>query len=79
MPTVHALTKGASRTRRIMQLIRALHYIRRPLPLCLPRSGVHNVIADELSRVHGVTQLTTECCRNIDPSEVTPVLPAIPA
>lgn len=82
MPIVHALTKGASRTRRIMQLIRALHYYAARYHFIYRArhiAGVHNAIADELSRVNVVTQLSTECHRNIDPSPVIPVLPAIPA
>ncbi len=82
MPIVQALTKGSSRTRRIMQLIRALHYYAARHHFVYRAqhiAGVHNVIADELSRVHVVTQLSTECRRSIDLSPVTPVLPAIPA
>ena len=42
-------------------------------------AGVNNTIADELSRVHDVTQLSTQCRRSIDPSPVIPALPAIPS
>jgi hypothetical protein len=82
MPVVQALSKGASRTRRIMQLIRHLHH-------CAARhhfvyraehiAGVENVIADELSRVLDVSQLSTSCRRSIDRSPVIPVLPVIPS
>jgi hypothetical protein len=82
LPVVQALSKGASRTRRIMQLIRHLHH-------CAARhhfvyrvehiAGVDNVIADELSRVYDVSQLSTCCRRSIDPSPVIPVLPVIPS
>ena len=81
MPVVQALTKGASRTRRIMQLIRILHFTAaqhhfvyrvRHIP------GVENTVADELSRVHDVSQLSTHCRHSIDPSPITPVLPLIP-
>jgi hypothetical protein len=82
MPIVQALTKGASRTRRIMQLIRALHFYAARYHFVYRAehiAGVNNTIADELSRVHDVTQLSTQCRRNIDPSPVIPALPAIPA
>jgi hypothetical protein len=82
MPVVQALMKGSSRTRRIMQLIRALHYYaaRHHFVYRVEHiAGVRNTVADELSRVHDVTQLSMECRRNMDPSPVIPVLPAIPA
>jgi hypothetical protein len=82
MPVVQALEKGASRTRRIMQLIRALHYYAARDHFVYRAehiAGVNNSIADELSRVHDVTQLSTGCRRSIDPSPITPVLPAIPS
>ena len=82
MPVVQALEKGASRTRRIMQLIRALHHYAACYHFVYRAehiAGVNNAIADELSRVHDVRQLSTRCRRNIDLSPVTPVLPAIPA
>ena len=41
--------------------------------------GVENDIADELSRVHAVSQLSTRCRSSIDPSPITPVLPRIQA
>jgi hypothetical protein len=81
MPVVQALTKGASRTRRIMQLIRALHHYAARHHFTYRTEhvpGVDNSIADELSRVHDVTQLSTGCRRSIDPSPITAVLPAIP-
>ena len=82
MPVVQALTKGASRTRRIMQLIRILHFVAAQHHFVyrvqhIP--GVDNVIADELSRVHDVSQLSTRCHSSIDPSPVIPVLPHIPS
>jgi hypothetical protein len=82
MPVVQALTKGASRTRRIMQLIRILHFTAAQHHFIyrvqhIP--GVENTIADELSRVHDVSQLSTRCRNSIDPSPITPVLPLIPA
>jgi hypothetical protein len=65
-----------------MQLIRILHstaaqhhFIYRVLHI----RGVENTIADELSRVHDVSQLSMRCRSNIDPSPITPVLPLIPA
>jgi hypothetical protein len=82
MPVVQALSKGASRTRRIMQLIRILHFTAAQHHFIyrvhhIP--GVENTIADELSRVHDVSQLSTRCRNSIDPSPITPVLPLIPA
>jgi hypothetical protein len=82
MPIVQALTKGASRTRRIMQLIRALHFYAARYHFVYRAehiAGVNNSTADELSRVHDVTQLSTGCRRSIDLSPITPVLPAIPS
>jgi hypothetical protein len=81
MPVVQALTKGASRTRRMMQLIRILHFTAAQHHFVyrvqhIP--GVENVIADELSRVHVVSQLSTRCRSSIDPLPTTPVLPHIP-
>jgi hypothetical protein len=81
MPVVQALTKGSSRTRRIMQLIRTLHFYAARYHFIYRTehiAGAANSIADELSRVHDVTQLSTACRSSIDPSPVTPVLPAIP-
>ena len=82
MPVVHALAKGASRTRRIMQLIRLLHHYAATHHFVyrvqhIP--GVENDIADELSRVHAVSQLSTRCRSSIDPSPITTVLPRIQA
>jgi hypothetical protein len=82
MPVVHALAKGASRTRRIMQLIRLLHHYAATHHFVyrvqhIP--GVENNIADELSRVHAMSQLSTRCRSSIDPSPITPVLPRIQA
>jgi hypothetical protein len=82
MPVVQALKKGSSRTRRIMQLIRILHYYAARYHFVYRVehiAGARNTIADELSRVHDVTQLSMGCRRSIDPSPVIPVLPAIPA
>jgi hypothetical protein len=81
MPVVHALTKGASRTRRMMELIRILHFTAAQHHFVyrvqhIP--GVENTIADELSRVHDVSQLSTRCRSSIDPSPTIPVLPHIP-
>ena len=81
MPVVQALNKGASRTRRMMQLIRALHFYGaryHSIYRIEHIAGVDNSIADELSRVHDVAQLSTACRRSINPSPVIPVLPAIP-
>ena len=80
MPVVQALTKGASRTRRIMQLIRILHFTAAQHHFVYRVQhvpGVENAIADELSRVHDVSQLSTGCRSNIAPSPTTPVLPPI--
>jgi hypothetical protein len=40
-------------------------------------AGVNNTIADELSRVHDVSQLSSACRNAIDPSPIIPVLPHI--
>jgi hypothetical protein len=40
-------------------------------------AGVNNTIADELSRVHDVSQLSVACRNVIDPSPITLVLPHI--
>ena len=80
MPVIQALTKGASRTRRIMQLIRILHFTAAQHHFVYRVQhvpGVENAIADELSRVHDVSQLSTGCRSNIAPSPTTPVLPLI--
>ena len=82
MPVVQALSKGASRTRRIMQLIRALHHYAARFHFVYKAehiAGDKNVIADELSRVFVVSQLSTQCRRAIDPSPIIPVLPNIPS
>jgi hypothetical protein len=80
LPVVQALEKGSSRTRGIMQLIRILHhqaakhsfhYRIKHIP------GVENTIADELSRVHVMSQLSMECRRAIDPTPTMPVHPPI--
>jgi Reverse transcriptase (RNA-dependent DNA polymerase) len=81
MPVVQALAKGASRTRRIMQLIRLLHFYAAHHHFVyrvehIP--GVDNVVADELSRVFDVSQLSIQCRSSIDPSPITPVLPLTP-
>jgi hypothetical protein len=79
-PVVQALSKGASRTRRMMQLIRALHFYaaRHSFSYRVQHiAGVDNGIADELSRVHDVSQLSPACRSSIDPSQVTPVLPTV--
>jgi len=81
-PVVQALQKGASRTRRMMQLIRALHYYAAKNSFVYNVkhiAGVHNAIADELSRVYDVSQLSPACRSAIDPSPIIPVLPHIPA
>jgi hypothetical protein len=81
MPVVQALNKGASRTRRMMQLIRILHFHAARYSFVysvqhLP--GADNAIADELSRVFDVTQLSPTCRGSINPLPITPVLPLIP-
>ena len=80
MSVVQAVTKGASRTRRMMQLIRQLHlysarhhFIYRIEHI----AGVDNFVADELSRVHDYAQLSTRCRNAIDRSPITPVPPDI--
>jgi hypothetical protein len=81
-PVVQALSKGASRTRRMMQLIRMLHFCagRHSFSYCAQHiPGVDNSVADELSRVHDVSQLSAACRSSIDPLQTTPVLPTIPS
>jgi Reverse transcriptase-like len=81
MPVVQAITKGASRTRRMMQLIRQLHFYAASHHFVYRVQhvpGVENKIADELSRVLDAAQLSIQCRRSIDPLPITPVLPAIP-
>ena len=81
MPIVQALTKGASRTRRIMQLIRSLHFYAAQhhfLYRAEHIAGDKNVVADELSRVFDVSQLSTRCRRAIARSQTIPVLPVVP-
>ena len=80
-PVVWALNKGTSRSRRMMQLIHVLHYHAAQhhyqyRAVHIP--GVDNTIADELSRVHSMSQLSQECRLNIDLLQTTPVLPIIP-
>jgi hypothetical protein len=82
MPVVQALSKGASRTRRIMQLIRSLHHYAARFHFVYKAehiAGEKNFIADELSRVFVVSQLSTRCRHAIDHSPITPVLPNIPS
>ena len=82
MPVVQALSKGASRTKRIMQLIRHLHHcaaLHHFVYRAEHIAGVDNVIADELPRVFDVSQLSASCRRSIDHSPVIPVLPVIPS
>ena len=82
MPVVHAVTKGASRTRRIMQLVRQLHFYsaRHSFVYRIEHiAGVDNFVADELSRVHDYAQLSPRCRNAIDPSPVIAVLPDIPS
>lgn len=80
-PVVVSLNKGTSRNRRMMQLLRLLHYYAakhhfKYRAVHIP--GVDNVIADELSRVHSVSQLSPRCLSSIDLSPTTAVLPLIP-
>jgi hypothetical protein len=80
MPVVQALSKGASRTRRMMQLIRVLHFYAARHHFVYKAehiAGVDNIVADELSRVYDYAQLTPLCRSNIDLSPTIPVLPAI--
>lgn len=80
-PVVQALTKGASRTGRMMQLIRSLHFYAAKYSFVYRAqhiAGVNNTIADELSRVHDVSQLSPTCRSAIDPSPTIPALPHIP-
>ena len=82
MAVVQALTRGASRTRRIMQLMRMLHFTaarHHSIYRVQHIPGVHNVVADELSRVHDVSQLSTGCRSSIDSSPTIPALPLIPS
>jgi len=79
-PVVQALQKGASRTRRMMQLIRILHHHAATHSFVYTVkhiAGVHNTTADELSRVFDISQLSTACRNAIDPSPIIPVLPNI--
>ena len=65
-----------------MQLIRALHHYAARFHFVYKAehiAGDKNVIADELSRVFVVSQLSTQCRRAIDPSPIIPVLPNIPS
>ena len=81
MPIVQALAKGASRTRGIMQLIRLLHFYAARHHFVYRAehiAGDKNVIADELSRVFDVSQLSIRCRRAIAHSQTIPVLPVIP-
>lgn len=81
-PVVQALAKGSSRTRRMMQLIRSLHFYAAKYSFAYRAqhiAGVDNTIADELSRVHDVSQLSSTCRSAIDRSPFTPVLPHIPS
>jgi hypothetical protein len=81
LPAAMAVTKGTSTSRRMMQLIRFLHYNAAQHHYqyrVIHIAGVHNVIADELSRVHSMSQFSQECLRNIDPLQTTPLLPIIP-
>jgi hypothetical protein len=79
-PVVDVLTKGAARSKRMMQLIRFLHFhaakhsfVYRVIHI----PGKDNIIADELSRVHCVSQLSQECRSNINPLPIIPVRPLI--
>ena len=79
-PVVQALDKGASRTRRMMQLIRALHFYaaRHSFSYWLQHiAGADNAIADELSRVHDASQLSQACRSAIDRSPIIPALPTV--
>jgi hypothetical protein len=79
-PVVQALSKGASRTGRMMQLIRHLHFYaaRHSFSYRVQHiAGVDNAIADELSRVHDVSQLSIACRSRIDPLPITPALPTV--
>lgn len=80
-PAVISINKGTSRNKRMMQLLRTLHYHAakhhfKYRAVHIP--GVDNVIADELSRVHCFSQLSHQCRSSIDHSPTTPVLPSIP-
>ncbi|MGH7238572.1 MAG: reverse transcriptase domain-containing protein, partial [Candidatus Saccharimonadales bacterium] len=79
-PVVDVLTKGATRSKRMMQLVRFLHYhaakhsfVYRVIHI----AGKDNIIADELSRVHVLSQFSQECRNNINPLPTIPVLPLI--
>lgn len=79
-PVVIALNKGSSRSRRMMQLLRFLHYHAAQHHFtyrAVHIPGVENIIADELSRVHCVSQLSPQCRQSIGPSATIPVLPLI--
>ena len=80
LPVVLATNKGASRGRRMMQLLRALHFsaARHSFVYCVRHlAGVHNSIADELSRVFVPAQLSPPTRATIAPFMTTPVLPLI--
>lgn len=81
MPVVLATRKGASRGRRMMQLLRALHFsaARHSFVYCVRHlAGVDNTIADDLSRVFVREQLSPATRAIIAPFMTTPVLPHIP-
>ena len=81
MPVVQAMSKGASRSRRMMQLLRVLHHVAARnsfLYRVMHIPGVDNTIADELSRVFVYSQLSTSTRAAIAHSMTTPVLPHIP-
>jgi hypothetical protein len=80
LPVVQAVQKGATRQRRMMQLLRALHHCAALHHFdyrIVHIAGVDNVIADELSRVFSVSQLSQTCRQLIDPSPVMAALPLI--
>jgi hypothetical protein len=80
-PVVFAVSKGATRSRRMMQLLRALHFVAARNSFVyrvLHLPGVDNTLADELSRVFTVAQLSPTTLARINPSMTTPVLPLIP-
>lgn len=79
-PVVTCLNKGSARSRMMMQLIRHLHFIAAKHHFtyrAVHIPGVDNVIADEISRVTSVSQLSQVCRSNIDPFPITPQLPLI--
>lgn len=81
MPVVQATTKGASRRRRMMQLLRVLHHVAARhsfIYRVIHVPGVDNPIADNLSRVFVYEQLSEATRAAINPSMTTPVLPLIP-